>query len=104
MRLQQGFMVGGMGFGVKLRSSNLEQPVSALGRKQTSEYVHRMSALPPKADIRQRELNVRFVPKADIPRCRKSAFIRSPRLEIAKSDILEGLGTTGVPTCTNRLC
>jgi len=28
-----------------------------------------MSALPPKADIRRRELDVRFVPKADIVRC-----------------------------------
>jgi hypothetical protein len=28
-----------------------------------------MSALPPKADIRQRDCDVRFVPKADIVRC-----------------------------------
>jgi hypothetical protein len=28
-----------------------------------------MSALPPKADIRQRDRDVRFVPKADILRC-----------------------------------
>ena len=28
-----------------------------------------MSALPPKADIRQRDWNVHFVPKADIPVC-----------------------------------
>jgi hypothetical protein len=28
-----------------------------------------MSALPPKADIDRRERHVRFVPKADIPRC-----------------------------------
>jgi len=27
-------------------------PMSALGQKQTSEYVRAMSALPPKADIR----------------------------------------------------
>jgi hypothetical protein len=33
-----------------------------------------MSALPPKADIRECEENVRFGPKADIPR-----FIRLPR-------------------------
>jgi hypothetical protein len=30
-----------------------------------------MSALPPKADIRRREYDVRFVPKADILRCGK---------------------------------
>jgi hypothetical protein len=33
-----------------------------------------MSALPPKADIRQRDLDVRFVPKADI-----DCFIRCPQ-------------------------
>jgi len=36
--------------------------------------VEGMSALPPKADIRQRNCDVRFVPKADISR-----FTRSPR-------------------------
>jgi len=30
-----------------------------------------MSALPPKADIVQRDRHVRFVPKADILRCSK---------------------------------
>ena len=30
-----------------------------------------MSALPPKADIAERNRYVRFVPKADIPRCSK---------------------------------
>ena len=30
-----------------------------------------MSALPPKADIAKRDLDVRFVPKADILRCSK---------------------------------
>jgi hypothetical protein len=37
-----------------------------------------MSALPPKADIAEHELYVRFVPKADIPRCEKDDAIRSP--------------------------
>jgi hypothetical protein len=40
--------------------------MSALGHKQTSRNVRVMSALPPKADIRQREWRVRYVPKADI--------------------------------------
>ena len=40
--------------------------MSALGQKQTSEHVRRMSALPPKADIGTESRNVRFVPKADI--------------------------------------
>jgi hypothetical protein len=39
---------------------------SALGQKQTSGSETAMSALPPKADIAGRRLDVRFVPKADI--------------------------------------
>jgi hypothetical protein len=41
-------------------------PMSALGHKRTLKWVRAMSALPPKADIRQRNRHVRFVPKADI--------------------------------------
>jgi hypothetical protein len=37
-----------------------------MGQKQTSRFEIAMSALPPKADIAGRQLNVRFVPKADI--------------------------------------
>jgi hypothetical protein len=40
--------------------------MSALGQKRTSGHVRVMSALPPKADIAERECHVRFVPKADI--------------------------------------
>jgi hypothetical protein len=39
--------------------------MSALGQKQTLDWRLPMSALPPKADIAARQLNVRFVPKAD---------------------------------------
>jgi hypothetical protein len=39
--------------------------MSALGQKQTSMVAQPMSALPPKADIGRRQLDVRFVPKAD---------------------------------------
>jgi len=46
--------------------------MSALGQKQTSKRVRAMSALPPKADIAERCLNVRFVPKAGILRCGKA--------------------------------
>ena len=35
-QLQQGFATDGMGFRVKLRGSNFEPPMSALGQKQTS--------------------------------------------------------------------
>jgi hypothetical protein len=41
-------------------------PMSALGQKQTSDWRSLMSAIPPKADIAGRRLDVRFVPKADI--------------------------------------
>src|SRR6516165_11882484 len=41
------------------------QPMSAMGQKQTSRHLQRMSALPPKADIRRHDWNVRFVPQAD---------------------------------------
>jgi len=40
--------------------------MSALGQKQTFGLRNAMSALPPKADIRGRDIDVRFVPKADI--------------------------------------
>jgi hypothetical protein len=42
------------------------QLMSALGQKQTSDCRRLMSALPPKADIGRRQLDVRFVPIADI--------------------------------------
>jgi hypothetical protein len=54
------------GLGVKLHSSNLKPPMSALGQKQTLNRRNQMSALPPKADIADAMRNVRFVPKADI--------------------------------------
>jgi len=40
--------------------------MTALGQKQTRRGQIVMSALPPKADIGRRQLDVRFVPKADI--------------------------------------
>jgi hypothetical protein len=39
--------------------------MSALGQKQTLRHASVMSALPPKADIAERQSNVRFVPKVD---------------------------------------
>ena len=41
-------------------------PMSSLGHKQTLRHVRSMSGIPAKADIRQRERHVRFVPEADI--------------------------------------
>jgi hypothetical protein len=46
--------------------SNINCWTSDLGEKRTSEHVHGMSDLPPKADIEDAMKNVRFVPKADI--------------------------------------
>src|SRR5262249_42160590 len=40
--------------------------MSALGQKQTWQPVSATSALPPKADIVERDWHFRFVPKADI--------------------------------------
>jgi hypothetical protein len=42
--------------------------MSALSQKQTLHRSNAMSALPPKADIAGRRLDVRFVPKADLMR------------------------------------
>jgi hypothetical protein len=50
--------------------------MSALGQKQTSDWQPLMSALPPKADIAGRQLNVRFVPKGDIPAISNGVGIR----------------------------
>jgi hypothetical protein len=41
-----------------------EAAKGALGQKQTLSDISAMSALPPKADIDERDLDVRFVPKA----------------------------------------
>jgi hypothetical protein len=43
------------GSGVSLRRSNPKPPMSALGQKQTSAHVRVMSALPPKAGIREHD-------------------------------------------------
>ena len=40
--------------------------MSALGHWRTLKRLHPMSALPPKADIRDSDLHIRFVPIADI--------------------------------------
>jgi hypothetical protein len=40
--------------------------MSQMGQKQTFSQLCAMSALPPKADIAERDWDVRFVPKADI--------------------------------------
>ena len=49
------------GLGVNLRGNNPQDRMSALGHKRTSEHLQSMSALPPKADIAERDWHVRFV-------------------------------------------
>jgi hypothetical protein len=51
-RLQQGFAAGEMGFRVKLRGSNFEPLMSALGQKQTSRPEIPMSDFTPKSGHR----------------------------------------------------
>jgi hypothetical protein len=51
---------------VILHGNNPSDRMSALGQKRTSGHVRVMSALPPKADIAERDRHVRFVPIADI--------------------------------------
>jgi hypothetical protein len=55
--------------------------MSALGQKQTSRAAISMSALPPKADIAGRQLNVRFVPKADIAQTSAKLTVRVNTVE-----------------------
>jgi hypothetical protein len=50
-----------------LRSSNSGKLMSALGQKRTWRDQIAMSALPAKADIPQRQVDVRFGPKAEVP-------------------------------------
>jgi hypothetical protein len=52
-----------------LRCTVVSQLMSQSGQKQTLDWRPLMSALPPKADIAGRRLDVRFVPAADIHRC-----------------------------------
>jgi hypothetical protein len=54
------------GVRVSLHGNNREPLMSALGQKQTLDCRLLMSAIPPKADIAERDRHVRFVPKADI--------------------------------------
>jgi hypothetical protein len=59
--------------------------LSALGQKQTSRDVRRMSALPPIADICSALADVRFVPIADVKR-RNYILFSSSAKRVAKSD------------------
>jgi hypothetical protein len=70
----------------------VSSPTSALGQKQTSQGVCTMSALPPKADIPQRNRDVRYVSQADLRSAANNVVIRS---RIGASDGLSLLTRTG---------
>jgi len=67
-----------MGFRGQFAHGNPEPLMSALGQKQTLRRILVMSALPPKADIAERDWHVRFVPKAAVSKCGNAAIIRFP--------------------------
>src|SRR5262245_20607886 len=73
--------------------SNPKPLMSALGQKQTSVDAKAMSALPTKADVGQRNCDVRFVPKADILRCGKEC-----RYSITSSARASRVGGTSSPS------
>jgi len=54
------------GSGISLHGSNIEPFMSALGHNRTFCDTTAMSAIPPKADIPRRNLNVCFGPKAEV--------------------------------------
>jgi hypothetical protein len=60
--------------------------MSALGQKQTLRFETAMSAIPPKADIPRRQLDVRFVPIAEVEFMQKLAqfivvILERPRVD-----------------------
>jgi hypothetical protein len=58
---------------VPLPDANNKTAMSAVGQKRTLTRIRPMSALPPKADIAGRCLNVRFVPEAAVSNRSKSS-------------------------------
>jgi hypothetical protein len=48
-----------------VRHSTMTMPTSETGHQRTSQLVEGMSALPPNADIAERDWHVHFVPKGD---------------------------------------
>jgi hypothetical protein len=75
-------MVSGQTSRLEVASKSPAGPTSALGQKQKSDWRPLMSAIHPKADIRQSDFDVRQVPKGDI---QESARTKSKRRNIADS-------------------
>jgi hypothetical protein len=66
LKLQHGFATRETGFSIRVQGSNSESLMCVLDQNRTSDQAHIMSALPPKADIREHDWHVYFVPKAAI--------------------------------------
>ena len=63
------------------RNANRQHKMSGMGHEQTSRHVRVMSGVPLKADIHQRGLHVRLVPKADMQwRCKLVGAVFGPCL------------------------
>src|SRR4029077_546830 len=65
--------------GTTVQCKTAKELMSEMGQKRTWRGEFAMSALPPKADIAGRRLDVRFVPESDICSAAKQRAIRSPR-------------------------
>jgi hypothetical protein len=73
--------------------------MSVQGQKRTLKRLHPMSALPPKADIRHRDCDVRFVPLTDIGIARRGLGVhqidRTEKIHLADVDAVmseDGIG------------
>src|SRR4029077_2347153 len=62
--------------------------MSALGHKRTLKRLRPMSAIPPKADIAERDQDVRFVPMSDRLHCGKTANLFADHQQRARSSAL----------------
>ena len=69
------------GSGVSLHGSNPEPFMSALGQKRTFRSVRRMSAIPPKADIRRLIGSPRRREPSDVGVRFQSGYIRAAPLQ-----------------------
>jgi hypothetical protein len=70
--------------------------MSALGQKRTLRNVRPMSAIPPKADIRERDWDVRFVPEADSCSAARKLLVHLVGNREQRRAYVEAAAVTGV--------
>src|SRR5262249_58695654 len=80
------------GSAVSLHGSNPESLMSALGQERTFRHVRSMSALLPKADIRQAR-HVCYVPEADIRYCNSGDDLEADIFSLGTAAASVALGT-----------